>query len=77
MMRDIREAHNVERKRRQSKREMRNDESKTRRQKAKSLIAEVRRGGMRKEEIEKRLEKIFGVESSQEIAKATTEEKVV
>ena len=44
MMRVIREAHNIERKRRQSTREKRFDESKTRTQKAKALIMEIRQG---------------------------------
>ena len=73
----IKEAHLVERKRRHTSRMKRMDESKTRTQRAKALIAEIRRGGMRKEEIEKSLEKIFGEGSSQEIAKASTEEKIV
>ena len=77
MMRVIREAHNVERKRRQSSREKRVDESKQRTQKAKELIADIRRGGMRKEEIEKRLEKMFGKGSSQDIEKATSKDKIV
>ena len=77
MMRVIREAHIVERKRRQSTRKKRKDESKTRMQKAKALIAEIRRGAMRKEDIEKRLEKIFGVGNGQEIEKATSKEKIV
>ena len=53
------------------------DELKTRTQKAKSLIAEIRRGRMRKVEIEKRVEMIFGVGSIQEIEKATSKEKIV
>ena len=41
------------------------------------MISTIRRGGMKKEEIEKRLEEIFGRGSRQEIEKATTNEKRV
>ena len=51
IIRDIEEAHIVERKRRHTSRMKRMDESKTRTQRAKAPIAEIRRRGMRKEEI--------------------------
>ena len=46
-------------------------------QKAKSLIQHIKRGGTRKEEIERRLEEIFGNGSLQEIEGVTTSEKIV
>ena len=46
-------------------------------QKAKALILEIKRGSLSKGEIEKRLEKIFGAGSSQEIETATSKEKIV
>ena len=73
----IREAHNVERKRRQAARKKRSDEAVKRTQKAKSLVAEIRRREMSMGEIEARLEEIFGEGSSQEIGHATTKEKIV
>ena len=75
VMRVIEEAHNVERKRRQSTRKKK-DEIKTRTQRANTLISTIRRG-MRKEEIEERLEEIFGRGSRQEIEKSTTSEKII
>ena len=59
VMRVIKEAHNAERKRRRTSRKKRNDEAKVRTQNAKALIAIVKRGGMRKEEIGRRLDEIF------------------
>ena len=55
----IQEARNVERKRRQTKRREKTEESRTRTQRAKTLIAPVKRGGMKMEEIVRRLETIF------------------
>ena len=46
-------------------------------QRAKALIADIKRGGMERQVIERRLEKIFGKGSREEIAKATTDEKTV
>ena len=78
MMRVIEESHNAERERRQSSRILkRMDEPKTRTQIAKALVSETRRVGVRKEENEKSLEKIFGEGNSQEIKKATSEEKII
>ena len=77
VMRVIKEAHNVERKRRQSAKKKKLEEAVKRTQKAKSLIAEIRRRDMRKEEIEARIEELFGKGSSQEIGNATTKEKIV
>ena len=72
----IKEARNVERKRRQSSRKKKKDETKSRTQKAKTLISTIRRG-LRRDEIEKRLEEIFGRGSKQEIEKSTTNEKII
>ena len=46
-------------------------------QKAEALIADIKRGGMERQEVERRLESIFGKGSREEIAKATTDEKIV
>ena len=46
-------------------------------QKAKALIAHIKRGGMERQEIERSLESIFGQGSREEITKATTDEKTV
>ena len=77
VMRVVREAHNVEQKRRQTSRKKRNDEAIVRTQKAKALIAIVKRGGIRREEIGRRLDEIFGNGSGDEINNATTTEKIV
>ena len=77
VMRVIKEAHNAERKRRQTTRKKKCDESGARKQRAKTLISMIRRGEMKKEEIERRFDEIFGRGSSQEIEKATTNEKIV
>ena len=53
-----------------------NDEAITRKQRAKTLIIDVKRGGMRREVIERRLELIFGKGSKKEIEKATTDQKI-
>ena len=73
----IKEAHNRERKRRQTARKEKCDEIKTRTQQAKSLIANIKRGGMRREEIVERLERIFGKGSGQEIETINSNEKKV
>ena len=59
VMKIIKEAHNLERKRRQASRKKRIDETNTRTQKVKALIARVRRGEMRKEGSVTKLEEIF------------------
>ena len=41
------------------------------------MISDIKRGGMRKEEVQKRLEEIFGNGSSVEIEGVTTNEKIV
>ena len=76
VMKVIKEAHNLERKRRQASRKKRIDETNSRTQKVKALIARVRRGEMRKEEIVIMLEEIFGRGSGQEIEKATTKRRL-
>ena len=73
----IKEANNVERKRRQTARMKRSGETETRMQRAKALVADIKRGTARKEDIVKRLEKIFGKRSGPEIETASTEEKIV
>ena len=72
----IKEANNVERKRRQTARKERSEEAATRTQKAKAMISNIKRGGMRKEEIERMLEKILGKGSGQEIENVNTMEKI-
>ena len=72
VMRVVKEAHIVERKRRQTTRKKKCDETAVRKQRAKTLISMIRRGEMKKEEIERRLDEIFGRGSGQEIEKATT-----
>ena len=73
----IKEAHIVERKRRQTARKRKSEEIASLTQRAKTLICEVKRGGLRKEEIERRLVCIFGEGSNQEIEEATTIETIV
>ena len=77
VMRVIKEAHNIERKRRQTTRKKKCDETAVRKQRVKTLISTIRRGDMQKEEIERRFDEIFSRGSSQEIEKATTNEKIV
>ena len=72
----IRETNLVERKRRRTTRNVNRDEINRRTQRAKTLIVAVRQGGMRKEEIERRLEDIFGRGSSKEIEHAATKEAI-
>ena len=72
----IKEAHNVERKRRQVARKNQSEKSSKTIQKAKSLIANIRRGQLKKEEIERKLDTIFGKGSHEEIAKVMTTEKI-
>ena len=76
VMRVIKEAHNVERKRRQTSRKKKGDEARMGPQRAKSLILDIKRGWMRKEDVEKRLEEIFGHGCRDEIRTATTTEKL-
>ena len=73
----IREAHNVERKRRQTSRKKKEAETKAMTQRAKSLIASIKGGRMTKDDIERSLEAIFGKGRSKEIEEATTKEKIV
>ena len=77
MMMVIKEAHNTERKRRRSSRKKKTEEVKVRKQRAKTLIRDIRRKGIGKEEIERRLEEIFGNGSRQEIEGAKVVEKIV
>ena len=72
----IKEAHNVERKRRQALRKKMSEDVDAITQKAKTLIVDIRREGMRKEDVMKRVENIFGTGSSEEIEKATIEKIV-
>ena len=75
VMKVIREAHNVERKRRQTARKKKEVETKARTQRAKSLIASVKGGRMTKDDIERSLEAIFGNGSSKEIEGITARER--
>ena len=77
VMRVIKEAHETQRKRRQTGKKKRIDEALKRTQKAKAIVAIIKQGKMTKEEAMRRLEVIFGKGSSQEIEKATTKEKIV
>ena len=56
----IREAHNAERKRRQSSRKKKREDAKAKMQRVKALIAIIKQGKMRKEQIERNVEAIFG-----------------
>ena len=73
----IKDAHNTERKRRQTAKKKRSEGNNTRTQRAKSLIVSIRRGGLTKDEIGRRLEEIFGKGSREEIEKASANEKIV
>ena len=77
VMKVIKEAHNVERKRRQASKDKKKEETRTRTQKAKALIQCIRRGGIGKDDVQRRLEEIFGGGSSQEISNLTTMEEMV
>ena len=77
VMRVIKESHNTEKKRRQTARKKKCDEGKARTQKAKSLIAALRQGRVRKEDIVRRFEDIFGKGSGQEIENEATNESTV
>ena len=77
VMKVIREAHNVEKKRRQTARKKRGDEAMKRTQRVKALIAIIKQGKMNKDEINRNVEKIFGKGCKEEIEKVTTIEKIV
>ena len=77
VMKVIKEADNAERKRRQTKRKEKCDDVKKTMQRAKALIADIKGGRKRKEEVERRLESIVGKGSREEIANTTTDEKTV
>ena len=66
VMRVIKEAHNTQRKKRQSGKKKPDEEARKRTQRAKALIAIVKQGKMSKDEVMGRLEEIFGRGSSQE-----------
>ena len=73
----IKEAHNVELKRRQTAKKTIYEEATKRTQRAKALVAIVNCGRMRKDEMVRSLEEIFGKGCGQDIAKAATVEKIV
>ena len=73
----IREAHNIGRKRRQTAKKRRNEETTKRTQRAKTLIATIKKGGFGKDEISRMVEEIFRKGSSNEIEMAATKEKIV
>ena len=66
----------MERKRRQTARKKKSEESVKRTQKAKSLICEIRKREMSVDEIKRRIESIFGKGSALEIGDATTKKIV-
>ena len=76
VLRVIKEAHLGETKRRQASRWKKANDTRTRTQKDKSLIFVVKRGGMRNEVIERRLDEIFGKGIGDEIRTATTMVKI-
>ena len=73
----IKEAHNVERKRRQMAWKNKIEETSKTIQKAKALIVSIKRGQMENEEIKRKLDAIFGKGSHQEITNARTTEKII
>ena len=77
VMKVIREAHNVEKKRRQTSRKKRGDEAMKRTQRVKALIVIIKQGKMNKDEIERNIEKMFGKGCKEENEKVTTMEKIV
>ena len=78
VMKVIKEAYNTERKRRQtSTRKKKCEEAKKTMQRAKALIVDIKRGGMERQEVERRLESIYGKGSREEFTKATTDKKSV
>ena len=76
VMKVIKEAHNTERKRRQTSRKESGEASRAMTQRAKALIADIKRGGIRKEEAEKRLDGIFGRGGRHDIETAMTKEEI-
>ena len=74
VMRVIKEAHNVEKKRRQTARKKKGDEVVKRTQRVKALIAIIKQGKISKDEIERNIEKMFGKGCKEEIEKVTTVE---
>ena len=77
VMRVIKESRNVEQKRRKTTRQKRHDETETRTQKAKALVADIKHEKMKREDIERRLEEIFGQGSRQELEGVLAIEKIV
>ena len=73
----IKEAHSVERKRRQTAKKKKSDDSKARFQRAKALIARIKQGRIEKDEIARTMEEIFGKGSHKEIENVTAREKIV
>ena len=73
----IREAHNVERKRRQATRKKKGDDLTARIQRTKTLITLITHGDIEREEIERKIEEIFGKGSHKEIENVTAREKIV
>ena len=62
-MRVIKEAHNTERKRRQSSRKKKSDDAKTRTQRTKSLIFDIKRGRLGKEDVKNGLTRYLAGEA--------------
>ena len=76
VMKVIKEAHLVERKRRQTSRKKRALDKTTTTQRAKTLITKIKRGEVRREEVERRLEEIFGQGSREEIEHTSTNQEI-
>ena len=68
----IKEANNTERKIRWAAKNDKSEEKRTRTQRAKAPISMIKRGEIRKEDISRRVELIFGKGSWQEVEDGTT-----
>ena len=77
VMKVIREAHNTEKKRRLSSQRKKCEDERKRVQRAKTLICEIKGGRIRKEDIKRRREEIYGNGSSHEIERTITNEKMI
>ena len=73
----IKVVHNVERKRRQATRKKKGDELTARIQRTKTLIARIKHGDIEREEIERKIEEMFGKGSHREIENVTTSAKII
>ena len=76
VMRVVKNVHSVEKERKHSSLKKKTDKIGPRMQRAKSMIFDVKRGGMRKEVVKRRLDEIFGKGSRDENRMAKTMEKI-